>query len=95
MSHKKTLAMQLGGVSKVISSLAEDIEHDAVGAGSHARPDLASALPEQPKFTIQIGISRTTKNKSEVSGDSSLQTKLNDGKYMLAISDGMGSRDSS
>ena len=31
------------------------------------------------------------KNGSEVSGDTSIQTKLHDGKYMIAISDGMGS----
>lgn len=43
------------------------------------------------KYKLSIGISRTTKNKSEVSGDSSTQMKLKDGKYLLAISDGMGS----
>ena len=45
----------------------------------------------EDKFKLEIGISRTTKNNSEVSGDSSIQTKLKDGKYLLAISDGMGS----
>ncbi len=43
------------------------------------------------KFGIQIGIAKSTKAGSPVSGDSSLQIKLDDGKYLLALSDGMGS----
>lgn len=43
------------------------------------------------KFTAQIGIAKSTKAGSPVSGDSNLHIKLNDGKYLLAISDGMGS----
>ena len=43
------------------------------------------------KFKINIGVSHTTKTNSKISGDSSTQIKLKDGKYLLAISDGMGS----
>ena len=43
------------------------------------------------KYLIQIGQATKTKNNSPVSGDSILQIRLNDGKYLLAISDGMGS----
>lgn len=43
------------------------------------------------KFIIQIGQASKIKNDSPVSGDSLLQIRLNDGKYLLAISDGMGS----
>ena len=43
------------------------------------------------KFGMQIGIARTNKDGETVSGDSSLQISLEDGKYLLAISDGMGS----
>lgn len=42
-------------------------------------------------FNIQIGTAKSTKAGSPVSGDSSLQIKLDDGKYLLALSDGMGS----
>ena len=42
-------------------------------------------------YNLQIGIARSTKAGSPVSGDTSIQTKLADGKYLLAISDGMGS----
>lgn len=43
------------------------------------------------KYTVKIGISKTTKSNSEISGDSSIRVKLNDGKHLIAISDGMGS----
>ena len=43
------------------------------------------------KYIIQIGQANKMKNESPVSGDSILQIRLNDGKYLLALSDGMGS----
>lgn len=43
------------------------------------------------KYGMQIGISKTNKEGEIVSGDSSLQIALEDGKYLMAISDGMGS----
>lgn len=42
-------------------------------------------------YNVQIGMAKSTKAGSPVSGDSSLQIKLDDGKYLLALSDGMGS----
>ncbi len=44
----------------------------------------------EDKFVLQVGSSKITKDNSEVSGDCSLQIKLADGKYLLAIADGMG-----
>jgi len=43
------------------------------------------------KYNFQVGIAKSTKADSPVSGDTSIQTKLADGKYLLALSDGMGS----
>lgn len=43
------------------------------------------------KFSLQLGMAKKTKDGMIVSGDSSLQIKLDDGKYLIAISDGMGS----
>ena len=40
------------------------------------------------KLKIQIGVSKISKQDSVVSGDSSLQTKTENGKYLLALSDG-------
>lgn len=45
----------------------------------------------EDKYMLQLGIAKATKEGSPVSGDTSLSVKLNDGKYLLAISDGMGS----
>lgn len=43
------------------------------------------------KFVMAIGNSEITKDNSEMSGDSILTIRLKDGKYLIAISDGMGS----
>lgn len=77
--NKKSISHQLKGVSQAISSLADNISEEEVEN-------------QEPRFILQIGASRTTKSDSNVSGDSSCQSKLHDGKYMVAISDGMGSR---
>ena len=45
----------------------------------------------EDKFVLQVGSAKIAKDGNNVSGDCSLQTKLVDGKYLLAISDGMGS----
>ena len=79
------MQINYGGVSKVISSIAEDIEENDKCSGR------TPGRPEKNKFKIEVTAAKATKNNSEVSGDTSIQTSLNDGKYMMAISDGMGS----
>lgn len=81
-NNKRVLATQLGGVSKVISSIAEDIDEKNVDSKEEKKEE---------KYKLSKVVLTKTKNKSEVSGDNNLITKLEDGKYMLAISDGMGS----
>lgn len=43
------------------------------------------------RFVMAFGMSEITKNQSSISGDSVLNIRLKDGKYLVAISDGMGS----
>ena len=43
------------------------------------------------KYVMALGKAEVTKYKSEQSGDSNLNIRLKDGKYLVAISDGMGS----
>ena len=74
------MQINFGGVSKVISSLAEEIEEEK-----------EETKREEPKFKINIASAKATKNNSEMSGDTSIQTSLHDGKFMMALSDGMGS----
>ena len=73
------MQVSFGGVSKAISSIADDIEEKDV------KDEKA-----KEKYTIKIASSKATKSDSEVSGDTSMYTKLHDGKFMMAISDGMG-----
>ena len=63
----------------MISTLADDLKTEE------------KVKKEEPQFKLSIGAATATKNKSEISGDSNIRTKLHDGKYMIAISDGMGS----
>ncbi len=43
------------------------------------------------RYIMAMGTAKTTKTKSKLSGDSTLTIRLKDGKYLVAISDGMGS----
>ena len=43
------------------------------------------------KYKLQIGLAKVKKDGSPVSGDTTLKMKLQDGKQLIAISDGMGS----
>lgn len=45
----------------------------------------------EDKYVLQVGSAKISKENSEASGDCSLQMRLDDGKYILAISDGKGS----
>ena len=47
------------------------------------------------KYIIDIGQSLAIKDGNSVCGDSQICTRLKDGKYLIAISDGMGSRNRS
>jgi stage II sporulation protein E len=82
--NRKVLASQLGGVSKVISSLANDIIEE--------KDDEENIEDIKPKYKIKITTLSNTKNNNDVCGDTFMHTKLHDGKFMMAISDGMGSR---
>lgn len=45
----------------------------------------------EDRFVLQVGSAKISKENSEASGDCNLQMRLDDGKYILAISDGKGS----
>ena len=52
--------------------------------------DYVQTYSTEDKFIMQVGSSKISKDDSEASGDCNLQMRLDDGKYILAISDGMG-----
>lgn len=76
--NNKIVSEQLNTVSKVINNMAKEME----------KPNIYKK--NEDNFKLNIGISKTTKNKSKISGDTSTQMKLKDGKFLLALSDGMG-----
>ena len=45
----------------------------------------------QRKYTVKIGVAKTAKKNSTASGDSQTFFELQDGKFLVALSDGMGS----
>jgi len=55
------------------------------------KPECHYTYFSKDQYKLNVGIAQTTKKGSPVSGDSWLNTKLEDGKYLIAISDGMGS----
>ena len=86
---KRTLANQLGGVSKVISSIADDMEEENKNEENLETEQEKDKI--DPKFKVEITSQTVTKNGSIISGDTFIHTKLRDGKFMMALSDGMGS----
>lgn len=68
---------------KVISQkeISEEIESDI----------MKCTYISEDRYNIQIGTAKTTKSGSSTSGDSKVNHKLNDGKYLIVLSDGMGS----
>lgn len=51
----------------------------------------AVTIKEAPKLDAAFGIAVKTKEGSEVSGDTHSLTKIDEGKFLIALSDGMGS----
>ena len=51
----------------------------------------AVTLRRSPKFDAAFSVSQKTKNDKEKSGDTHSITKINEGKFLVALNDGMGS----
>lgn len=54
------------------------------------RKEYSQIYSSEDKYVLQVGSAKIAKDGMKVSGDCSLQIKLADGKYLLAIADGMG-----
>ncbi len=84
------------GVKKIARILEKVLNEKVVlqkqKCGLRANDDTCVyTFTSEDNFTLQVGLAKTKKEDSIVSGDTTLQTRLEDGKYLLAISDGMGS----
>ena len=78
-SKKEKIQRIVSNVMKVPMSLCKGQEDNVL------------SFVAEDKYTINIGMANTTKKGNVVSGDSTLKVRLQDGKYLIAISDGMGS----
>ncbi len=78
---------------QIFSKVLEDtiVAHNIKCAYKQNNNLCINTFISEDKYLLQLGIAKKTKDGSPVSGDTTLNVKLNDGKYLLAISDGMGS----
>lgn len=75
-------------ISKVIGVKMEMDNDDCKMKG---RDECLIYMREKESFCVTTGVARTKNSKANVSGDSFTFLKTRDGKYVAAISDGMGS----
>ena len=78
-------------IEKVVSQIMGRPMTNKVKECAGGKGECTLQLEEAMAFQVVTGIARKPKLYKEVSGDSYSFTPLQDGKYMLAISDGMGS----
>lgn len=79
-------------IEKVLSKvLKDDIVLQREVCGREEQNLCKQIYMSKDRFSIQIGIAHDKKKESAVSGDYSNQTRLDDGKYLISLSDGMGS----
>lgn len=84
------------GVKKISRILAKVLQEKMIiqkqKCGLRADDDTCMyKFTSEDKFGVQVGIAKSKKADAIISGDTTTQTRLEDGKYLLAISDGMGS----
>ena len=77
---RNQVSKQLKGVSKAINKIKEEVEQNK-----------GETIILQGKYTLEIGMAKTKKKNSTISGDNTLMLRLKDGKFIIGISDGMGS----
>lgn len=78
-------------IANISSILSKNIGTKIVFQRDKKDYEYTQTYMSEDKFVLQVGSSKVTKEGSTVSGDCNLQMRLEDGKYLLAISDGMGS----
>lgn len=84
---ENTNLLDISSMEKVLTDILQEkiVYHEEVSIGNRIN------FLSEDKFVMALGTSEMTKNKSSVSGDGILNMRLKDGKYLIAISDGMGS----
>lgn len=73
-----------------IEKILSDVLKEKIVLSENANENELCFL-SQDKFILNMGIAKNIKKGNEISGDNTLKVRLKDGKYLIAISDGMGS----
>lgn len=74
-----------------IEKILTEVLNEKIVLNSEASIGKKLTYMSDDKYVMTLGEAKATKLKSASSGDSVLNIRLKDGKYLLAISDGMGS----
>lgn len=74
-------------VNKLTKQVYKIINKEACGVGG----SISITLGAMPRYDIAFGVSRVAKNNAHISGDNSAVVDIGDGKYLVGITDGMGS----
>ena len=83
-SDNKTL------IEKILSdTLKQEIKYEKTKEID--KKNIMQKFSTKDKYMLQMGMSKKTKSNNKISGDSYIKSKLEDGKYLVAVSDGMGS----
>ena len=76
---------------KAIEKIATKVLKEPIVLNEDASVGKKLNFLSDDKYEMAMGTVETPKAKNDISGDSILNIRLKDGKYLLAISDGMGS----
>ena len=76
--------------TRSIEKIATQVLKEQIVLNEEACVGKKLSFLSEDKYVMAIAKEETTKNKSEESGDSVLNIRLKDGKYLVALSDGMG-----
>lgn len=83
--------LQEGDCKNQIEQIVSDILKEKIVVNQDECVANKVSMLSDDKYVMAIGTASKNKDKQEVSGDNMISTKLKDGKYLVAISDGMGS----
>ena len=75
---------------KVIEKIVSQVLKEGIVFNEDISENKKLGLISDDRYVMAFGTSKASKSKSEMSGDSILNIRLKDGKYLIAISDGMG-----
>ncbi len=80
-------------ISNYVLKIAQKALNEKLEIVNHEAVDLEEVftLKSEEKYTIEVGHAIAIKDGNTISGDSLLHARLQDGKFLLVISDGMGS----